>query len=134
MRHAVLLSGSRKWSNAALIERRLRQYPAGTILIHGDCVGADRIADSIGRALRFHIHAYPYFHDLDLPGGPYKGGPIRNECMFDHLLVNRRYGYLCHFEAFPLPDSKGTVRLINHVERYNKRAPASEFIPYYVAA
>lgn len=48
MTKRVLVCGSRGWKDAAMIERELlRASPA--LVIHGNCRGADRIADEIAK-------------------------------------------------------------------------------------
>lgn len=117
MRTAVLVSGSRDWMGVDVVYRRLKQHPSGTILIHGDARGLDKIAGTVGQELGFIVHRFPYFSDLGSAGGP-----VRNNCMFDQLLNFQRYGFDCHFEAFPLPSGRGTQQLVDHVRRHNLRA------------
>ena len=127
MRTAVLVSGSREWTNHAVVHERLRRYPAGTILIHGDARGLDRMAAMVGRKLGFNIHSVPYFGDLGLDGGH-----ERNRCMFGGLLNFRRFGFQIFVEAFPLKPTGGTRRMIALVETYNTRAPLP--VPLWVYA
>jgi len=73
----ILVTGSREWTNWAAIERELRRFPSGTILVHGAARGADSIADEIGHRLGFVIRRYPA--DWDKHGK--SAGPIRNSQM-----------------------------------------------------
>lgn len=45
----IIVTGSRFWTDESAVRRELSQLPAGTVLIHGDCTGADEIAGRIGR-------------------------------------------------------------------------------------
>ena len=117
MRTAILASGSREWTDMAVVCSRLNQYPAGTILIHGDARGLDRIAASVGRTRRFNIHAMPYFRDLGLAGGQ-----ERNRCMFGALLNLQRFGFDVFAETFPLRPVGGTQNMIALIKTYNTRS------------
>lgn len=70
----ILVCGSREWTNKLAILRELRALPAGTIVVHGDCRGADKIAGYIARELGFEVRSYPA--DWDHYG--LQAGPIRN--------------------------------------------------------
>lgn len=116
IRRALLITASRKWTDAGAIGNRLRLYPLGTVLLHGGAHGGDAIAGSIGGSLGFVVHVYPYFGDLKL-----RGGHARNACMFDVLLTMKRHGYVCTMEAFPLASvlDGGTRGMIQLVDRHN---------------
>lgn len=76
----VLISGSREWVEQLPIERELRKLPPGTVLIHGDCPGVDRIAADVGRRLGFVVRGYPALaHGRTWP----EAGPLRNQEMLD---------------------------------------------------
>lgn len=132
-RTAVLVTGSRDWSDYGPIRERLSLYPEGTILLHGDCgrlapasrgfgsgvrrfVGADKIAHDIGHG-RFNCWPLPYFDDLGKAGGP-----KRNECLFRVLLALKESGFASFVEAFPLGASPGTRGMIRIVKSYNDAA------------
>jgi len=73
----VLVTGSRFWSNAAVIERELAKLPQGTIIVHGACPnGADMLADKAAMKLGLKIRRYP----ADWSEGK-KAGPLRNAKM-----------------------------------------------------
>lgn len=86
------------------MREELKQFPAGTVLIHGAARGADKLADEIGKELGFEIIACPA--DWNLHGRA--AGPIRNEQMLKHkpdLVL-----------AFPLEDSRGTWDMVRKAQ------------------
>jgi hypothetical protein len=126
----VLATGSRDWRDYSPIEARLALYPTGTILIHGDCgktvraageraswQGADKIAGYVGARLGHITWPLPYFADLGK-----RGGPARNQAMFDVLRALKAAGFACFVEAFPLGKSSGTRGMLRIVESYNDAA------------
>ncbi len=152
-RTALLVSGSRNWTNYRAIYARIEQYPAGTILIHGDCgrklldengqekvfpsgplagqcilIGADWICAQLGSRYGLILHAYPYFRDLGK-----LGGPKRNECMLAALLNLQDFGFDCCFEAFPM-GGPGTAGMIRLVEKHNISFAPDKQIPVTVTA
>jgi len=75
----LLVTGSRVWLDTWLIEQHLAKFPKGTVLVHGDAKGADRIAGRVGQRLGFDVRPYP----ADWDKHPKTAGPIRNREMFD---------------------------------------------------
>ncbi len=52
----VLVTGSREWVNRRAMRRELAKLPAGkTLLIHGACRGADRMAGDLADDLGFEV-------------------------------------------------------------------------------
>lgn len=51
----VVVGGAVAWGNADAIGRELSQLRAGTVIVHGDCRGADDLAGQIGRELGFAV-------------------------------------------------------------------------------
>jgi len=132
-RFALLVCGSRNWTEEEPIRNRLKAYPPGTILIHGDCghydektstlFGADRIAALIGKTELGH-------DPLPMPA-PWnrkgrKAGPIRNRLMTEVLARLRWCGYQTAVEAFPLPSSSGTWITVNLSRKLNFRVTITE--------
>lgn len=76
----VLVSGSRTWLAQAPIERVLRMFPPGTIIIHGDAAGVDRIAGYVAELCGFTVRKYPALaHGRKWP----EAGVLRNQEMLD---------------------------------------------------
>jgi hypothetical protein len=51
----VIVAGAVAWANADVIRRELSRLPAGTVVIHGDCPGADALAGQIAAELGFAV-------------------------------------------------------------------------------
>lgn len=96
----LVVTGSRHWTDRAVVEDALRRLPVGR-LAHGACIygGLDAIADEIARALGWEVVPYPV-----LPG---ETPTARNVRMVDaespEIVL-----------AFPLPDSRGTWHCIHY--------------------
>lgn len=105
----ILVTGSRNWTDEALIRAALRQQAVGTegqpkVVVHGAARGADRIAHQI--ALEFGWTADPHRADWGRFGKA--AGPIRNQEMVD-LGAD-----ICL--AFVMEGSVGTVDCIRRAE------------------
>lgn len=75
----VLVFGSRKWVDQAVVERELKKLPPETVLVHGAAPGADNIGGFVGKQLGFEVRSYPA--DWERYGRA--AGPIRNQQMLD---------------------------------------------------
>jgi hypothetical protein len=53
----VIVAGAVAWADVEAIRRELVKLPASTVVIHGDCAGADAIAGQIARELGFMVEA-----------------------------------------------------------------------------
>lgn len=47
----VIVAGAVAWADAGAIRRELAKRPTGTVVIHGDCPGADALAGEVAREL-----------------------------------------------------------------------------------
>ena len=53
----VIVAGAVAWDDVEAIRRELTKFPVGTVVIHGDCPGADAIAGQIASELGFIVEA-----------------------------------------------------------------------------
>jgi len=94
----VLITGSREWTNEAVIHRELSALPAGTIIVHGACSwGADAIADRVAVELGFEVRRYPARWTARMRG---HAGTARNQRMIDEENFEEEPIDLCL--AFPM--------------------------------
>ena len=75
----VLVCGDRNWTDAGAIACRLRTFPPGTVVIHGDARGADRLAGEEAGQLGFAVQAFP----AEWSKFGLAAGPVRNRQMLD---------------------------------------------------
>jgi len=98
----VLVCGDRNWTNKALIKRFLESSGA-TLVIHGGCRGADKIAGELSRELGLS--------EIECPANWQEhgkaAGPIRNRQMLSH-----RPAMVIAFHN-DIQKSKGTKDMIN---------------------
>jgi hypothetical protein len=90
----VLITGSRHYRDRSTILHWLTLFPI-SLVIHGDCSGADQLASDICDELGIPHTTFT----ADWSQGK-KAGPLRNQAMIDSkpdLVI-----------AFPLEDSRGT--------------------------
>ena len=85
----VIVFGSRSWAYPGIIWRRFRQFPPGTVIVHGASRGggADLHADEIGKAQGLTVIPVPV-NDVDRHLAKAKGRPrmapiLRNIRMCD---------------------------------------------------
>ena len=53
----VIVAGAVAWADEGAIRRELAKLPAGSVVIHGDCPGADEIAGRIAAELGFTVES-----------------------------------------------------------------------------
>lgn len=75
----VLVCGSRDWKDRDIIRARLEKLPGGTVIMHGECRGADMIADSVASELGFDLIRVPAMWEAY----GRSAGPRRNRLMLD---------------------------------------------------
>lgn len=51
----VIVSGAVAWADTDAIRRELSKLPPGSVVIHGDCPGADALAGAVARELGFAV-------------------------------------------------------------------------------
>ncbi len=70
----VVVCGDRKWLNIDVIERRLLKLPSDTIIVQGECDGADILAKNIAREIGLDVVGF--YANWNKYGK--SAGPIRN--------------------------------------------------------
>ena len=103
----VLVCGSRDWVKFTAIRQRLAKLPAGTEIIEGGQRGADIMARDAANTLGLDYVEYGA-NWTRYSGG---AGPIRNRKMLD---LNYDIELVI---AFPLPQSKGTIDMIEEAKK-----------------
>ena len=102
----VLVCGSRKWTDYAVIERRMKALPPWTVIIEGEARGVDKAARLIAKHLGLEVVPFPA--DWDKYGKA--AGPIRNQQMLDE-------GKPDLVLAYPMPGSVGTQDMIARAKK-----------------
>lgn len=111
MRFIALITGSRDWRDLTAMRAALLDVPDDAIFIHGDCVGADKVARIVLKN-RCHEVSVPYSQRHGKAGGP-----IRNQVMVDMGVAYRTAGYEVKVYAFPMRDSIGTYDLMRRATK-----------------
>ncbi len=121
MTRAEIISGSRNWTDVAIIRAIIDGLPAGTQIITGGQRGADTIAHNAAMKRYRTVGDIPEPRSMPAewdkylnPDGTVKGkgnpaGPIRNRAMLDYALTFDEQ----HLTAFPLggPGTDGMISL-----------------------
>ena len=101
----VIVTGDRNWNDLDTLMQVLSIFPKNTILVHGNCRGADKMAGKIGVDLGFDVVPYP----ADWYKYGFKAGPIRNKQM---LFENMDADVVLAFHN-DLVNSKGTRHMVD---------------------
>lgn len=72
-----LICGDRNWADAETIREFIDSLPAGSVIIHGDCRGVDRIAGTAAAARGLDVRAM----SANWEAFGRSAGPIRNTAM-----------------------------------------------------
>lgn len=75
----ILVCGDRHWKRMDIIERELKKFPHGTIVIEGEAKGADTLGRFVAEKLGFEVIPFPAKWHIYGRGA----GPIRNQVMID---------------------------------------------------
>jgi hypothetical protein len=75
----VLVCGGREWNDWKTINNTLRGLGPLTIIIHGDCRGADKMAGHVAKGFGYEVRPYP----ANWAKHGKAAGPIRNRLMYD---------------------------------------------------
>lgn len=105
----VLVCGDREWDNFEVPRRVLGELPAETIIVHGNCRGADKIAGQVAR-YQLGLRVIPVPADWQQYGKA--AGAIRNQKMLDDYPISRVIGFHDRFD-----ESKGTKDMVDRAER-----------------
>lgn len=98
----ILICGDRNYNSVESVFNYMSGLPADTVIIEGECKGADIIAKHV--ALRLGLQLIPFPADWDQG---HKGGPIRNR----QMLVEGRPDRVVAFHD-SLSTSRGTRNMI----------------------
>ncbi len=115
-RHAVLVTASREWTAEGPFEELLSGFPKGTLLIHGDARGGDRIAARVGARLGLVPIAMPVPPERWAVLGK-RAGMWRNTLMLGVLTALEWCGYSVTVLGFPLPGGSGTQGCLREARR-----------------
>jgi len=104
----VLCCGDRNWKRKDVIRRELEKLPKGTIIIEGECRGADLLSKAVALELGFKVERFPA--EWELYGRA--AGPIRNQQMLDEGKPDLVLAFHSEIEK-----SRGTEDMIRRAER-----------------
>lgn len=96
--YTVLVCGSRHWQDYYAIKGELEKLPKRTLIIHGNCRGADKLADKAAKKLHLKVKRFP----ANWIEHGNAAGPVRNTEM-----INERPDKVLAFHE-DLPNSTGT--------------------------
>lgn len=111
----ILITGDREWSDVLKMMEVLTQFPAGTIIIHGACRGADNMAHALGEELGFVIRSYPAsWHEFGK-----RAGVLRNQAMLDQEHLETEPFDLCLAFHNEISRSRGTRDMMSRCKKAN---------------
>jgi hypothetical protein len=111
----ILITGDREWSDVLKMMEILTQFPAGTIIIHGACRGADNMAHALGEELEFVIRSYPAsWHEFGK-----RAGALRNQSMLDQEHLEHEPFDLCLAFHNEISRSRGTRDMMSRCKKAN---------------
>lgn len=105
----VLVCGDRNWSNKDLIEKELKILPSDTVVIQGECKGADIIGKQIAKKLGYRVLSFPA--EWEKYGR--SAGPIRNK----QMIVEGQPEFVLAFHN-NINNSRGTKDMIRKAKQY----------------
>lgn len=99
----IIICGDRNWTNFKVIEDFILTLSKDTVIIEGDCRGADKISGYLARKHELEVISVPAKWELY----GLAAGPIRNQEMLDTYKPNLVVAFHNHIET-----SKGTKDMI----------------------
>lgn len=125
MKHFILITGSRDWTDSAAVEEALQaEYeragaPLEVVVMHGACRGADKLATMWADLKGFEVIPIPASDFGQWPAcGPRRNSAMVNIVSYSMAMVPQVTGSVL---AFPMPDSRGTWDCVGKALR--KRIP-----------
>ena len=103
----IIVCGSRNWTSKKYIMSVLQSLPPNTVVIEGECRGADLLARETAEELGFTVESYP----ADCNRWGKKAGPMRN-CE----MLNSGVDMVIAFHH-DLSKSKGTKHMVGIAEQ-----------------
>lgn len=100
----LLICGDREWKDMVFIQLMLKQRPDVTVVIEGECRGADKLARAAAEHLGIPVEPYPALWKEHGPAA----GSIRNQQMLDEGRPTEVWAFHDNFE-----ESKGTRDMTN---------------------
>jgi len=105
----ILICGDRKWKDVETIENFVKSLPPDTVIIHGDCRGADKIADKAAKEQCLTVETFSA--KWEKYGGA--AGPIRNR----RMLVEGKPDRVVAFHD-DLSKSRGTADMLKQARKH----------------
>jgi len=105
----VIVGGAVAWADADAIRRELSRLPAGAVIIHGDCRGADDLAGRVGRELGFTVERWVKNKDDERKHGRPRAWMGLNERM---LASGARLVLVFHAELYTPDAARGSKHLM----------------------
>lgn len=110
----ILICGDRLWNERPPMEKLVAGFPSDTVVIHGDCHGADKMAGEVATARGLTVEVYPIKPEDWLKYG--KGaGPVRNR-----LMLSQNPDLVIAFHN-DLNQSRGTLNCIKQARTKKRR-------------
>lgn len=109
----VIICGDRNWTDKDMIKKYIKILPKGTLIIQGECRGADLLAKQSAKELGYPVTEC-YRANWELHG--LEAGPIRNRRMLKekpNLVVAFHDNLIC---------SKGTKDMLNAARKAGVKA------------
>ena len=112
----VLVTGDRNYNKLGIIERELKKFPSGTIIIHGAAPGADTLAGFVAERIGLKVINDGKGFPADWRRYGKGAGPVRNKQMLDEGKPDLILAF--HDD---IKNSKGTKNMINKGIKAGKR-------------